>query len=124
MLFNVISVFIGGGIGATLRFFASVTAKKFFINPIFATFFVNIIGCFLIGYIFSYTLNKTDIINPTLKLFITVGILGGLTTFSTFNLEVFELIKSGKMLYGFIYMIISCIIGLSFTYLGYSLAKL
>ena len=53
------------------------------------------------------------------KLFITVGILGGLTTFSTLNVEVFELIKSGKIFYGLFYMLISCLIGLLCTFGGY-----
>lgn len=124
MFLKFLSVFIGGGIGALLRFCVSVIAKKYFISPLLGTLFVNIAGCFFIGYIFGLTLNKVDIMPQTLKLFLSVGILGGLTTFSTLNIEVFELIKNGKIFSGLIYMILSCIIGLSFTYLGYYLSNI
>ncbi len=123
MLLKIVSIFIGSGFGGILRFLISISAKKFLAAPIFGTLFANIIGCFLIGLVFGLTVNKGDFLPQTLTLFITAGFLGGLTTFSTLNLEVFELIKEGKVLYGALYMILSCILGLLFTYLGYSLAK-
>lgn len=124
MLLNIIAVFIGGGLGATLRYFASCLAKKYFISPITGTFFVNIAGCFLIGYIFGLTINKVNIMPQTIKLFLTAGILGGLTTFSTLNLEIFELIKTGKPSYGILYMLLSSLAGLLFTFAGYYLSQL
>ena len=57
------------------------------------------------------------------KLFITAGFLGGLTTFSTFNNETFCLLKDGKIFLGTGYMVLSCLIGLGFTYLGYQLGE-
>ena len=119
MILKFLSVFLGGGMGALLRYAVSVSAKKVFMIPVIGTFIVNIAGCFAIGFLFGLTLHKIDALPHTVKLFITVGILGGLTTFSTLTVEVFELIKSGKIFYGLFYMLISCLIGLLFTFGGY-----
>ncbi len=121
MFLKLLSVFMGGGIGSILRYLVSFLSKKLFLTPIIGTFTVNIIGCFFIGCISSLLINKTDIIPETLRLFIVVGFLGGLTTFSTLNIEVFELIRTGKIFYGLTYMILSCILGLLFTFAGYYL---
>jgi CrcB protein len=117
MINNIIAVFLGGGLGSLIRYLVSQLTKNIFMMPIIGTFFVNIAGCFLIGYIYALNLYKEQS-EPT-KLFITVGLLGGLTTFSTFNLEIFELIKAGKIEYAILYMLASLTIGLLFTYLGF-----
>ena len=121
MLFKLVSIFIGGGIGAILRYGLTVLSSKYLTTPIIGTFSANIIGCFLIGCFFGFILNKAEELPQVTRLFITTGLLGGLTTFSTLNFEVFELIKSGKILMGFGYLFISCFIGLVFVYLGYLL---
>ena len=122
MLTNILSIFIGGGIGAVLRYIISTMCRNIFSLPIIGTFIANLIGCFLIGCAFGIILNKSDIVPQTLRLFITVGFLGGLTTFSTFSFETFELIKNGKVITGLLYMIGSCLIGLILTFIGYYLA--
>ena len=119
MLLKLISVFIGGGIGATLRYGLTVLSSKYISTPLIGTFSANIIGCFLIGCFFGFVLNKVEEVPQATKLFITTGLLGGLTTFSTLNFEVFELIKSGKILIGLGYLFLSCFIGLFLVYLGY-----
>ena len=121
MVINFLSIFIGGGIGAVLRYIVTIMCRNLFPLPIIGTLSVNLIGCFLIGYMFGSVLNKSAVLPQTLRLFITVGFLGGLTTFSTFNLEVLELIKNGKVIIGLLYMIGSCLIGLMLTFAGYYL---
>ncbi len=123
MLYKIISVFIGGGIGAAVRFAVSAVFKKYLLSPIYGTFLVNIIGCFLLGLVFGLALNKFNNMPETLKIFITVGFLGGLTTFSTFNLEIFEFLRAGKTPDAFLYMFLSCIFGLLFTFLGYLISR-
>lgn len=120
MFLNMLSVFIGGGIGAVLRFFVSHISKKVLIFPFAGTFIVNVVGCFFIGYLFAQILYKGTF-QPVLRLFLITGLLGGLTTFSTFNLEVFELIKTGKVMTGLSYLFLSCAVGLLFTLSGYYL---
>lgn len=123
MLYNIIAVFIGGGIGAVLRYLISYSSGVLFKMPIYGTLTVNLAGCFLMGYIFGLTSDKIQTFSPVLKLLITVGFLGGLTTFSTFGLESFELIKNGKTGFALLYIALSCILGLLFVYTGYNLAK-
>ena len=112
MLYELLAVFAGGGIGAVARYLMTLGAGRLFGMTYVGTFAVNIIGCFAIGYILGLTLN----------LFITVGFLGGLTTFSTFNYEVFSFLKDGKIIHGAGYMLLSCLLGLLFTLAGYRLS--
>lgn len=123
MFYNIMAVFIGGGLGAVLRYTISYISKQIFNLSIFGTLTVNLIGCFLIGYISGLTSDKMQTINPAFKLLITVGFLGGLTTFSTFSLESFELIKNGKIGIVLLYIAGSCILSLLLVFAGYSLAK-
>lgn len=122
MIYNIIAVFIGGGLGAVLRYLISYLSKILFQLPIYGTLTVNLIGCFLMGYIFGLTLDKVTI-SPVIKVLITAGFLGGLTTFSTFSLEGFELIKSGKIGLALLYITGSCILSLLLVFAGYSIAK-
>ena len=120
---NLLAVFIGGGIGATLRYLATITSQKIWGTTILSTFSVNIIGCFFIGLIYGLTLQKANLLPTQLKLFLTVGVLGGLTTFSTFSYEAFNYLKDGKFLHCILYISASLLIELSATYFGYILAK-
>lgn len=122
-MFNIFAVFIGGGIGATLRYLTTATAQKFWGSSLLGTFSVNIIGCFLIGLVLSITMQKTTLLPPQAKLFITVGILGGLTTFSTFSCETFSLLKDGKITQSIFYISASILLGLFATGIGYILGK-
>ena len=123
-MLNIIAVFMGGGIGAVVRYLTTLISCKYLSNSCYATFGVNVIGCLLIGYILGIVLYKSDIINPTLKLFLTVGLLGGLTTFSTFSWEAFLFVKEGKFIHALIYALSSLILGLVATYIGFNLSKL
>lgn len=123
MFYNIIAVFIGGGIGAIIRYLATYLSKVLFQMPIIGTFAVNLTGSFLMGYIFGLTLDKIQTIPPVLKLLITAGFLGGLTTFSTFSLEGFELIRNGKIGIALLYITASCISSLLLVFLGYLLGK-
>lgn len=123
MIYNLIAIFVGGGIGAVLRYAVSYLSKVFLQMPICGTLAVNLAGCFLIGYIFGLTSEKVQIFSPVVKLSLTVGFLGGLTTFSTFSLEGFELIKNGKIELALLYVSGSCILGLLLIFAGYCIAK-
>lgn len=122
-MINLLAVFAGGGIGASCRYLITKLSTKYFGMAHFGTFGANIIGCFIIGYVFGLTLERAEIISPTLKLFLTVGFLGGLTTFSTFSNESFCFLKEGKILHCAVYIILSLSVGLLATFAGYSLAK-
>ena len=120
---NIIAVFTGGGFGATLRYIITKLSYKYLSLPILGTFVANLLGCLLIGYILGLALQKAELISPTLRLFLVVGFLGGLTTFSTFSNEAYCFIKEGKILLCLVYIIGSFSLGLLSTYFGYILAK-
>jgi len=83
----------------------------------YGTFAVNIIGAYLIGLIMELGLRST-VIPDTLRLGLTVGFLGGLTTFSTFSYETFSLLEDGRFLVAFANIMGSVALCLLFTWLG------
>ena len=82
-MFNIFAIFLGGGLGSVLRYLANLYIPM-------PTLFVNILGSFIIGFLYVILVDKVEISNQ-LKLALTVGFCGGLTTFSTFSLELFKM---------------------------------
>lgn len=122
-MLNILTVFLGGGIGACLRYLTGICCVNLFkINLPIATFLINIIGCFLIGFLYIILVEKIQSTNP-LKLLLTVGFCGGLTTFSTFSAELFEMIQNQQFLHASLYAVLSVIIGCVAVYFGGFCAK-
>lgn len=122
-MLNILAVFLGGGIGACLRYLTGICCVNLFkINLPIATFLVNIIGCFLIGFLYIIFVEKIQSTNP-LKLLLIVGFCGGLTTFSTFSAELFEMIQNQQFLHASLYAVLSVIIGCVAVYFGGSCAR-
>lgn len=122
-MLNIIAIFTGGGIGAVIRYLTGLIILKYShlsLPP--ATFIVNVAGSFLIGFLYIFFIEKQEL-NPTIKLALTVGFCGGLTTFSTFSLELFEMIKNAHFINAFLYVIISIIICVTAVITGAYIAK-
>ncbi|MDZ4185476.1 MAG: fluoride efflux transporter CrcB [Desulfuromonadales bacterium] len=83
----------------------------------YGTLVVNIIGAYFIGLIMELALRSTAL-SDTLRLGLTVGLLGGLTTFSTFSYETFKLLEDGQLLLAAINVLASVCICLLCTWLG------
>lgn len=122
-MLKLLAIFTGGGIGAVLRFLVGFLCKNHNLTLPIATFFVNIIGSFIIGFVLAYSVLKTDF-SPTTKLFLTVGFCGGLTTFSTFSVECLDYLASGKIIEFFIYTLLSVAVCVVAAGLGAYGAKL
>ena len=121
---NVIDFFLGGGIGAVLRYLTGFFEVRFLsVNLPVATFAVNIVGCFILGLLFAFFIDRPEI-NTPLKLALTAGFCGGLTTFSTFSLELFEMLKNAQYMQVLVYLTLSLIIGLLAVWVGVCCAKL
>ena len=100
-LTTIIAVASGGAIGATLRMVMSGYVNKYLPHTLpFGTLAVNLTGSLLVGMIFAYFHLNTSL-TPHVKSFLVTGILGGLTTFSTFAIESFFLLESGEYLHAF-----------------------
>ncbi len=123
-MLNLFAIFLGGGIGAVSRFLISLNMVKLFeTNLPVATFLVNAIGSFTIGFLYILFMEKTDL-TPALKLALTVGFCGGLTTFSTFSLELFEMISHQQFINAVAYAMLSVLICLLMTGIGVYCAKI
>jgi len=86
MLLKIIAIVAGGGLGALLRFTVYNLASKIFVEGFpWGTLLVNLVGCLLIGLLFSII--DPRIHHPAVSLFFITGFLGALTTFSTFALD-------------------------------------
>jgi len=113
-------LFVGAGsaIGGILRFLVSKGFSQLALTnfPI-ATLTINFVGSFFIGLFYAINAKQTWI-NPNGLLFLTTGICGGFTTFSTFSYENLQLLKSGQPLQAFIYILGSLILGLIGVFLG------
>lgn len=120
---NILAVFIGGGTGAVLRYLAGVLAVKVLhVHLPLSTFVVNIAGCFVLGFLFALFVSKPEI-NPALKLALTAGFCGGLTTFSTFSFEMFEMLKNAQYMQVSVYLVSSLTVGLLAVWIGVNSAK-
>ncbi len=116
---------LGGAIGAVGRYWISgwisrVTAQHPF--P-FGTLSVNVVGAFLLGLIMGATTSGRFLVSPTARIFLTIGCLGALTTFSTFTYETLEALRSGDFRIALANVGISVIVGLFAAWLGLSLGE-
>jgi CrcB protein len=119
---NFFYVFLGGGIGAFLRYIVQVFLGKHNGSSFpFSTFSVNLLGCFLIGLIAALAFKNKW--NEQIILFGITGVLGGFTTFSSFALEFTNLLKNNHIGMALLYVGLSNILGLVFCGLGFYLIK-
>jgi fluoride exporter len=107
-----------GALGCLARYFLSgwvytVCGRNF---P-YGTFVVNVVGAFLIGLIMEFSL-RSALVSPALRVALTIGFLGGLTTFSTFSLETFRLLEEGQFLVACLNVAMSVLACLACTWLG------
>ena len=122
-LFLVLIVGLGGFIGASLRYIISLNAVNLFGgNFPYGTFIVNVVGAFLIGFIMELSLDLT-IISTNAKLFLTTGIMGGLTTFSTFSFETLGMISSGNIIMALVNISLNLFLGIIAVALGQLIAR-
>jgi CrcB protein len=104
---NYLLVFIGGGLGSLLRFVIAILFGKTTLTLPWATLSSNVISCLIFGTII-YAYHEKNLIPDNYKHLVLIGICGGLSTFSTFSFETFELIKQGQSVWAIVNIIVSC----------------
>ena len=123
-MIHIIAIALGGALGAVLRF---VLGKQISIlfgsNFPFSILIINVIGSFFMGMAIE-SFNLFSISNEPLQKFLTVGILGAFTTFSTFSLDALDLIMNNRISDAFLYISASVILAIGFLFLGIQFIKL
>ena len=122
-LVKIFAVGISGAVGAVARYLITISPlSNVFQKFPFPTFVINIVGSFLIGFLFIL-FNDKFTTNENLRLSVMVGLLGAFTTFSTFELEVFTLIRERYLMTAFLYLFLSVLVGFVGVTGGVWLAK-
>jgi CrcB protein len=123
MIKTLIFVGSGGFLGSIARFLASRYIQNNFPSAFpYGTFFVNISGCLLIGLIYGFS-ERSSLLTPGWKLFLTVGFCGGFTTFSTFANENLALLRDGAYFNFSLYTGLSVLLGIAATFFGVLITK-
>ena len=121
---TLLAVGLGGAVGAIARYLLSVwTLQRFDSAFPIGTLLVNAIGALLIGVLFVLISEKA-ILAAHWRPLLVVGLLGSLTTFSTFSLELVSYLQQGAWSIAVAYILASVIICVALTWVGISLGRL
>jgi len=119
---GIISVGAGAAIGAWLRWWLGVVLNPLFPTLPLGTLTANLVGGLLMGFAMEL-LTRHTFISPEVRLLITTGFLGGLTTFSTFSAEIVTLLMRREYLWGSIAIVGHVVGSLAMTILGILLIR-
>jgi fluoride exporter len=118
-----LAIALGGALGSVLRFALNeVVSDRFGRAFPWGTLGINVIGSFLIGLLAILLVERWDV-SPVIRLGLMVGLLGGFTTFSSFSLEVVNLMHNGAFLRAFSYVLASVTVCVAAAALGMGLAR-
>lgn len=119
------TIFIGlaGLTGTLLRYWlAGIVARQQGENFPWGTLTVNLVGCFLAGVVFQLT-EERFLLSPNARTIILIGLLGGFTTFSSYGLQTFVLLRNGQFGLASINVAASNVLGLLMVWVGYVVIK-
>lgn len=124
MLKNCFCVGVGGFLGAISRYLLTLALPSN-TNPTlfpYETLLVNLSGCFALGFLLSLSL-KILKLHPNIKLGLTTGFIGSLTTFSTLEIELLQSIQQGLLIPALVYISLSLGLSYGISYLGIKLGE-
>jgi fluoride exporter len=123
MMQKTILISLAGLAGTVLRYWLSgLVARQYGEAFPWGTMAVNMVGCFLTGAIF-YLTEERFLVNPSVRTVILVGLLGGFTTFSSYGLQTFTLLRDGEFGLATLNVATSNVLGLLMVWAGYVLGK-
>lgn len=114
---TILYIFIGGALGALLRYII-LTLFKSYPADVVGVFLINIIGCFIIGFVTYLAVKRHHLISENINKFLTVGFAGGFTTFSAFSHPTLEMFFQHHYMHAVLNMFLSVIVGLIFVSWG------
>ena len=118
-----IFIALAGLVGTLLRYWLSgFVARKYGEAFPWGTMAVNLLGCLVTGAVFFLS-EERFLVSPTVRTVILIGLLGGFTTFSSYGLQTFTLLRDGEFGLGILNMIASNVLGLFMVWIGYVLAR-
>jgi len=119
-----ILIALGGGCGSMMRYAMQGWVKQLLGGSIFplGTMCVNLSGCLVIGLLSGYFAGP-HLVRDEYRIGLTVGVLGGFTTFSTFGFETFTLLNDREYGLAALNVVLSCGLGLAAVWIGYRLAE-
>jgi len=122
---NLLLVGFGGFIGSILRYLTSGFVQQISrsIDFPYGTLFVNVLGCFVIGFL-SHLGEERGVFTNQSRLFVFTGLLGGFTTFSAFGNETLNLVRDSQAMNAFANVGTNVILGLFAVWLGRTLSYL
>lgn len=121
---RLILIGLAGFAGTVLRYgLSGWTARRFGETFPLGTLVVNLAGCFLAGLLF-YLMFDRYLVNQTIRTVVIIGLLGGFTTFSSFGLQTFTLLRDGEIGLALLNIAASNLGGLLMVWFGYSLARI
>jgi len=104
-----LAIFIGGGLGSMARYGLARWAISAGREIMWGTLAANVLACLLLGYL-AYGASQESY-SPTTRLLLATGFCGGFSTFSTFSLEAFSLLQSGRAGLAVLYLFLSLLLG-------------
>lgn len=124
LLERALLIALGGAIGSVLRFLTSLVAAQWFGAEFpYGTLIVNLSGAFVIGLVQEIG-SDTLLIPDNARIFITTGMMGGLTTYSTFSYETVRLMETNAWHQAWINIVVTTTIALSLCFLGIAVGRL
>jgi CrcB protein len=119
-----IAICLGAIAGALSRYYLNLWFVNNFGNSFpYGTLFINLTGCLIMGFFTTLFLEQIVNIAAEIKLLVAVGFLGSYTTFSTYGLDVYLLVKKADYSHALLYWLGSSILGILSVYLGATVAK-
>ena len=118
-----VAIAIGGTLGCWARYGMTNLVQAIYGRDFpYATLSINLLGAFLMGFLFVETLKRLTI-SPILRTGILTGVLGGYTTFSTFAMESFLLVEQGEPIKALLYLVMSPTLGFFCAFAGAYIAR-
>jgi len=122
-MYKIVLIGVAGLMGTLARYWLSGWADERWGSAFpTGTLIVNLIGCLSIGFLFHATEEKY-LTDPALRSAILVGFLGAFTTFSSFGIQTFNLLRDGEVFLASVNVLISNIAGLILVWTGYAFSR-